>query len=146
MPQYHQRRTGKTLSLNQVGFKPIFLLLLVSVLINSCNNNQELIEENVSETRKTLPLSLDDNTTWIDVQAGENAFIYIYKLSGKTDDSFISSKDQIKSQIILTLKQNNQKGVKDLLKRGIHFDYIWQNNQGKELFRFTISADDLNMN
>ena len=68
MPQYHQRRTGKTLS-KQTYILKIFIYCSLMFQIVSCSNNQKRIEQTVEKMQDTLPIIIDDNTTLIEIKA-----------------------------------------------------------------------------
>ena len=125
-------------------FRFLALFITFTVLLCSCSN-ESYIQDIVEEKQSELPIRLDDQTTLIEIKAGENAFIYVNTLIGQSDEDFRKSKATIKETIIKNLKQNMSADIKAIFNRGIHYEYQWLNESRELLFEFRVTAEDLNI-
>ena len=52
--------------------------------VNKSEDEYNLVKESVYEKKSTLPIKVDNYTTWVDFNLVDNKLIYVYRISSET--------------------------------------------------------------
>jgi hypothetical protein len=95
-----------------------------SALVKACN-----------QINKNCPMTLDAFTRLDNAAAGSKKITYYYTFIDLPDTAILENQKEIKRLVGNNVHGNPQ--TTDLLKNGVEMEYIYRNNKGNELFRFS---------
>ena len=117
---------------------------VLALVYCGCNagSPQSQLEQFIAQNKKMLPKTIDPNTTLIDLKSAPLEVIYVYKINGLTDEQVKEAQDTIKADVRSKLAANKA-SLAGLAKGKIKMTYVYQNQTGGELMRFTVNSWEL---
>ncbi len=133
----------------------IIVALLTSLFANDVNDDDNFKEEDIPKilsiikdgTKEHIPMLLDDYTTLVDVVSFQNAIEYRNRINSHNEMIQTILKTD-KGTLIKTTFENNRsylcsdEEIKQLLKHGAVFVYVFYDLNNTELFKFSVQYKD----
>jgi|GEM_PF-680018 len=133
----------------------IIVALLTSLFANDANDDDNFKEEDIPKilsiikdgTKEHIPMLLDDYTTLVDVVSFQNAIEYRNRINSHNEMIQTILKTD-KGTLIKTTFENNRsylcsdEEIKQLLKHGAVFVYVFYDLNNTELFKFSVQYKD----
>lgn len=122
----------------------LFGLTLMALVYCGCElgSPQGQLEQFVAQNKKSLPKRIDPNTTLVDLQSAPLEVVYVYKVNGLSDQQVKEASQAIQDDIKSKLAQNKT-SLAGLAKGKIKMTYVYQNESGSELMRFSVNSWEL---
>ena len=133
----------------------IIVALLTSLYANDVTDDDNFKEEDIPKilsiikdgTKEHIPMLLDDYTTLVDVVSFQNAIEYRNRINSHNEMIQTILKTD-KGTLIKTTFENNRsylcsdEEIKQLLKHGAVFVYVFYDLNNTELFKFSVQYKD----
>ncbi|DAB37092.1 MAG: hypothetical protein EOM49_02965 [Epsilonproteobacteria bacterium] len=133
----------------------IIVALLTSLFANDVTDDDNFKEEDIPKilsiikdgTKEHIPMLLDDYTTLVDVVSFQNAIEYRNRINSHNEMIQTILKTD-KGTLIKTTFENNRsylcsdEEIKQLLKHGAVFVYVFYDLNNTELFKFSVQYKD----
>jgi len=117
---------------------------LLMTLLVGCEavDPQAELEKASAAIAEKLPLTIDEHTTLLEVQAEDLEVVYLYEVTGLTDEELQERIETLK-ETAKTHLAANKPALTFFARYKIPLTYVCRNEAGDEMVRFSIAPWDL---
>lgn len=117
------------------------ICLLGCTVLIGCGPKETELQRWVYLQKQKLPLQVDQNTDFVDCQAGENEVIYIYEVHGVSESEFSKVTESVRMSVLGNIEVNRSE-LTDLIDAKIVMTFVYRTRTGKELYRFSVKPGE----
>lgn len=119
-------------------------LLGITLTLLSCSSTQSKLDKLAKDLQKPLPLQVDSETTWTNVESGsDNSLVYIYSLKTVKASDVTSGELEQKLKPGVMEQYRTHPAMKPLRDLKVTLVYRYKDSTGASVGEFSVKASEL---